>query len=231
MKIITIGDLHGKSAWKQIRHEDWDHVVFIGDYVDSDEIEDGSIIENLEQIISFKVSFPEKVILLWGNHDLAYFYGGHKKHMVSGFRQAMLPDLFNIFTKHRKFFQAAWQITDHLWTHAGVTREWHDLYFESMMGKNGENLATSINRLFDVYYEPLYHIGSVRGGLYNSGGIFWADKSETEKDPLPGYHQIVGHSKTGNGIVKKSYGIRNTSITYVDCLSNETTFLELEICL
>ncbi|MBN1338719.1 MAG: metallophosphoesterase [Bacteroidales bacterium] len=229
MRIITIGDLHGKTVWKNIRQEEWDYIVFAGDYVDADEITDKAVVENLAEIIRLKASYYEKVILLWGNHDLAYFFGGHKRHVASGFRQAMLPDLFNLYTKYRDYFQAAWQSGNYIWTHAGSTKEWYDLYIAPVKNRENENLSLLINRLFRDYYEPLFHIGVVRGGLYNTGGIFWADRRETEKDPLPGYHQVVGHSKTGNGILSKSFGNKDTSVTYVDCLNTETAFFELEI--
>jgi len=80
MKIITIGDLHGSPVWKNIRTENWDRMVFIGDYVDSSDYSAKEVKRNLEEIIVLKKSFPEKIILLWGNHDLAYFYGGHERH-------------------------------------------------------------------------------------------------------------------------------------------------------
>ena len=79
MKIITIGDLHGSPVWKNIRTENWDRMVFIGDYVDSSDYDAKEIKQNLLDIIELKKMYPEKVILLWGNHDLAYFYDGHER--------------------------------------------------------------------------------------------------------------------------------------------------------
>ncbi len=35
MKIITIGDIHGRDFWKKILEEPMDQLVFIGDYFDS----------------------------------------------------------------------------------------------------------------------------------------------------------------------------------------------------
>jgi len=79
MKITTISSLHGSQVWKSIIPEDWDRMVFIGDYVDSSDYDAKEIKQNLEEIINLKKRFPEKIILLWGNHDLAYFYGGHER--------------------------------------------------------------------------------------------------------------------------------------------------------
>ena len=35
MKIIAIGDLHGKDCWKEFLNQDFDEAIFLGDYFDS----------------------------------------------------------------------------------------------------------------------------------------------------------------------------------------------------
>ena len=51
MKIIAIGDIHGRSIWKNIvSANSYDKVVFLGDYFDSFDI------HTLDQIDNFKVS-------------------------------------------------------------------------------------------------------------------------------------------------------------------------------
>jgi hypothetical protein len=229
MKLITIGDLHGKPVWKKIKPEKYDHVIFIGDYVDSDVFDDNAVYANLKALIQWKEAFPEKIILLWGNHDLAYFYGGHERHYCSGFRPAMLSRLFSFYTHYRSCFQAAFQVQSYLWTHAGVVQRWYDHYIHTEILPSDENLAATLNRLFDQYYEPLYHVSAFRGGLHEDGGIFWAHYAETFENPLQGFHQIVGHSKTYDGIVTANHYGKETSLTYVDCLHERTEFFNLEI--
>ncbi|MCX6273369.1 MAG: metallophosphoesterase [Bacteroidetes bacterium] len=229
MNIITIGDLHGSDAWKEAALRNWDMLVFIGDYVDSYFLLDEPILRNLKEVVELKKLFPDQVILLWGNHDLAYFYGGHERHYSSGFWKVMLPEYYNIFTSNRKFFQAAFQRKNHLWTHAGVVGEWYDRYIRDKVETSDVDLADTLNRLFSEYYEPLYHAGPIRGGMYDHGGIFWAHASEVLQDPLPGYHQIIGHTKTNNGIIRHLTQRPDTKITRVDCLDTEVTFYELEL--
>ena len=65
--------------------------------------------------------------------------------------------------------------------------------------------------------------------MYEEGGIFWADKYEIEDDPLMGYHQIVGHNKTRNGVLVSNHFGADTSVTWVDCLDSCTEFFKLEI--
>jgi predicted MPP superfamily phosphohydrolase len=227
MKIITIGDLHGSRVWKQINPEDWDHLIFMGDYVDSGDYSAGEITQNLKEILDLKKSNFKKVILLWGNHDLAYFYGGHERHYCSGFRKAMLPDLFSLFTSNRILFRAAFQVNNYLWTHAGVVQRWYDNFISEEILPADENLAATLNRLFNAYYEPLFNTSAIRGGLYEDGGIFWAHSAETFKDPLKGFHQVVGHTKTREGIVVANHFDNDTSVTYVDCLQRNVEFYKL----
>jgi predicted MPP superfamily phosphohydrolase len=229
MKLITIGDLHGSPVWKQINLGDWNHLIFIGDYVDSDNYTEKEIIDNIHAVIELKKNYPEKVVLLWGNHDLAYLYGGQEKHYCSGFRKAMLPELFSIFTSNRKLFQASFQVSNYLWTHAGVVQLWFDTYIKDEVVKNDINLSATLNRLFESYYEPLFHVSMIRGGLYEDGGIFWAHSTETFEDPLIGFHQMVGHSNTHEGVVVADHYGNNTSVTYTDCLKNIMEFFNLEI--
>jgi hypothetical protein len=139
----------------------------------------------------------------------------------------MLPELFSIFTSNQKLFQSSFQISNYLWTHAGIVQYWFDTYIKDEVVKNEINLSATLNRLFESYYEPLFHVRMIRGGLYEDGGIFWADSIETFKDPLMGYNQIVGHSKTREGVVIADHYGNNTSVTYIDCLETETEFYKL----
>jgi len=229
MKIITIGDLHGSPVWKQIHTEEWDKMVFIGDYVDSFDFSDEEIMQNLMEILDLKQSFPEKVTLLWGNHDLAYYYGGHPRHYCSGFRMSMKLELYRVFTEKAHLFSAAFQVDKYLWTHAGVSENWHENNIRDEIHQEDINLAETLNRLFRKYYEPLFQVSWLRGGMHEYGGIFWAHSSETRENPLPGFHQVAGHTKTHSGVLVADHYGNNTSITYVDCLDSSDEFYKLDI--
>jgi len=229
MNIITIGDLHGSSAWKTVRTVSCDRIIFTGDYVDSFDYEDEEIMDNLLSVIGFKKGNPEKVILLWGNHDVAYLFRGKSPHVCSGFRYDMAPDLFNLFYKNRNLFQTAWQVENYLWSHAGIVQSWFSTCLKNQILTLDTNLSGTLNRLFDEYYLPLFHVGPVRGGRDKMSGPFWADMYETSSDPLTGYHQIVGHSRTGKGTVSIRCPDGKTSVTYTDCLDTEISFFELKL--
>ncbi|MEI6433563.1 MAG: hypothetical protein WCP32_01880 [Bacteroidota bacterium] len=133
---------------------------------------------------------------------------------------------FSIYTENQKLFHAAFGIGNYLWTHAEIVQKWYDDNIVEQIQPSNINIACTLNRVFNGYYMPLFNVGKLRGGLYEEGGIFWADKRETEYDPLIGYHQIVGHTKTRSGILVSNHYGHETSVTWVDCLDSEIEFLK-----
>ena len=75
MKILVLGDIHGRTVWKNIiEKENPDITIFLGDYVTShDNIPISEQITNLEEILKYKESNIDKVILLRGNHKINKF--------------------------------------------------------------------------------------------------------------------------------------------------------------
>ncbi|MFA5395492.1 MAG: metallophosphoesterase [Methanogenium sp.] len=236
MKILVIGDIHGRSNWKfkgDIIHlvkfpnlaTDYDKYIFLGDYTDSFTETNAVILHNLKEIIQLKKNYPDKVILLLGNHDLQYMFN-YKEHGCSGYRPEMYQELHQIFNENKDLFLPAYQIQNYLFTHAGVTTTWirKRLYEdESLLNLS---IYDIINKLFKDYDKRLFDVGRCRGGYYLSGGPFWADKYESSNAILPNYHQVVGHhpvNVAGETITLDD----NSSITYVD--DNKTGHIELEI--
>ena len=88
-KVGTISDLHGRGIWKKFVKDNpqIDIWVFIGDYTDSYDLTNEEIYLNLVEIIEFKKANPENVILLWGNHDIAYRF--LPQYRCEGFRADM----------------------------------------------------------------------------------------------------------------------------------------------
>jgi hypothetical protein len=56
------------------------------------------ILHNLKEILWFKKSLPDKVVLLLGNHDIQYFI---PNEVCSGYRGEMRPDLYDLFTQNK----------------------------------------------------------------------------------------------------------------------------------
>jgi predicted MPP superfamily phosphohydrolase len=173
MKHIIIGDPHGKDVWKQIDFEEYDKVVFLGDYVDSFTLPDLVIDQNLQDIIALKKDHPYKIILLLGNHDIQYLY--YPEFRCSGYRDSMKRPLQALFTYNRELFQVAYQCKNHLFTHAGITNAWYLGFIKVPRGyKQGEHetLADILNKTSESGdYRLLHKVGFARAAMEASLGL------------------------------------------------------------
>ncbi len=226
MKVLSIGDVHGRTYWKSIEPSKYDKIVFDGDYCDQyPPMTDDQILRNLKDIIEFKKTYPDKVVLLLGNHDIHYKFLNEGYDGWSGFRPSMAAMLNFLFKENEDLFQIAFQIDNYLWTHAGVTNGWYEYNKKEIIDVQERfdtvNLADTFNHMLKLKENRLLHqISIFRSGYYQYGGITWADRKETSNDYLLGYHQIVGHTPI-NMITK--FGDDKGSIRYID-VQNEAYF-------
>ena len=204
-KITVIGDIHGRDNWKKAIQNGSDLYIFIGDYVDSYDLENLIILHNLNEIINFKKDNPDKVVLLIGNHDGQYIY--FPDYRCSGFRPEMKDDIYKVFHDNENLFKAAHSELiggkDYLFSHAGVSNKWFKKY-KSLFSEIAAKLdlpEDDYAEIFNVMLEKqtwrdiLFEIGEIRGGMrYDNGGITWADKTETMAGIPSGMHQVVGHT-------------------------------------
>jgi predicted phosphodiesterase len=258
MRIVSIGDIHGSNRWKLLLFgtinptseviqrimQSFDLVIFVGDYADSYET-DEPIVENLKEIIDFKKKYEDKVILLWGNHDVFYYTMNYGRDNVTGSRDEMLHDLNQIFRQNYRCFQFAYQYKNYLWTHAGVHRGWWECYVMPKIKGNkesrfhqylsgGETISDILNLMWEFQDDVIFMCSSSRtkGGWGKKvGGPLWAGKEEISKKPIFGYHQIIGHSNLDKIKTVNSFGYHenDTSITYIDCLRSCDELYTLKI--
>lgn len=228
MKLIAIGDVHGRDAWKQVDTATADRVVFLGDYVDSRQgFTDEVIYQNLVEIIRLKRKMPRKIMLLLGNHDAQYLH--YPNYGCSGFRPDAQPALTALFVKHKDLFQMAYQQENHLFTHSGVSNGWYRerrKYLDQR--ETGASLADQLNAMHERESTAhfLFDVGPARGGEASYGGPVWADRLETTADYLPGYHQVVGHTAVPDII---TVGDEHGSITYCDVTQTKAAFYEVTL--
>lgn len=227
MKLIAIGDLHGKDCWKQIGFNQYDKVVFMGDYTDSFTATNDEVFINLSALIQLKKSEPAKFVLLLGNHDIQYMY--FPDFPCTGFRPHAQVGLTDLFRRNTDCFDVAYQYRKYLFTHAGVSKSWHHKY-EAMMRSyisNHLSMGKALNALYhSKNYAVLFDAGKIRGGPFEHSGIVWADAKETQKDHLDGIHQVAGHTPVKEII---TVGNKKSSITYIDVLDFKTAFYELTL--
>jgi predicted phosphodiesterase len=195
MKIIAVGDIHGRTIWKDIvvKESDADKIIFVGDYFDSYDYTTDEQIENFTNILNFKKENVDKVILLIGNHDFHYLKGAQEKY--SGFQNFKYLDINEVLEPavSTGLLQICHIHDNFVFTHAGLTKTW--------CGDNGidlSDLENSVNRRL------MSNIESFRfnyGDNYDGSGDdvtqppIWVRIPSLLKDMLEGYRFVVGHSR------------------------------------
>ena len=212
---IAIGDVHGLDLWRDVleAHPE-SRIVFLGDYLDPFfYMSKVRLLGNLREIIDFKRSRPEDTVLLLGNHDLHYFC--EEASPASRFDAGIAGEASSLFLDNLDLFQYAFQDGEYLFTHAGVSQLWFDYDF---CGDASRSVAEQLNNPAADQVPALLRVGSARGGrACDTGGIFWADKSELE-EPLYGFTQIVGHNRVAE--VTEHTGPGGGKVVFCDCLRN-----------
>ena len=200
-RLIIIPDVHGRGFWRDaVTLFPNAEFVFLGDYLDPYEeegISNEKAYSGLLEILELKRIRPDRVTLLWGNHDLHYLYPemmGSRYDVENAERNA------RTFWDHRELFKMAYAITagnnNYLLTHAGIGRKWITGTFPELT--ESDIGATLINEL--VGYPPFMHaledVSCIRGGDKQYGSMVWADLREhiPEENQLP-VIQIFGHTR------------------------------------
>jgi hypothetical protein len=193
--IVVIGDIHGRSLWKIIvQQHPADEIVFVGDYFDSKEdFTAHKQILNFIEIVAFKKANPERVTLLFGNHDFHYLpaagerYSGHQYFFAADIYEALKPAL------DEKLLNICVQKGKYLVSHAGLTQTWCS---QNNIPLN--NPVEAVNQLF--YHNP-------KAFRFSSGeldeptgdepeqGPLWVRPDSLSKDYLRGFVHVVGHTQ------------------------------------
>lgn len=217
IEYIIIPDVHGRSFWREAvkKYIDTDIIfIFLGDYLDPYEYEDiDDEYKELLDIIEYKKQYPERFILLFGNHDLHYLTRAGRgsrwdwnnaKRNEKTFLDNI--DLFQITytaeVNNKKF----------LFSHAGILKDW--IYSNNKWLKievpddnadyriNNLSELPDFNKMFksDVDRINLFNSNGVsfaRGGDSQWGSIFWADVHEhlDKNERIPGVIQVFGHTQ------------------------------------
>lgn len=195
MKTIAIGDIHGKTIWKEIvaKNLDADRIVFIGDYFDNYENSDTQQqIDNFKEIVELKKSMLEKVVLLVGNHD--YHYLPDVQEQYSGYQTYGAYAIQTVLESALPYLQMVYRKDSILFSHAGVTKTWCEKH---KIKTQDVDIDTQINNLFDFSDKTAFKF--VHGGSVYGDNIFqsciWVRPSSLVKDRVENYIQVVGHTQ------------------------------------
>jgi predicted phosphodiesterase len=222
MKIVAVGDTHGRNLWKTIStiESDADKFIFIGDYFDSrEEISASEQIDNFKEILTFKKQNPDKVVLLIGNHDFHYLkgcgetYSGYQQYAAMDINEVLQPALTS------GHMQICYIHDEFIFTHAGLTNTWCenneiDLY----------NIEESVNVRFMKNMESFkfeYGENLDRSGDDVTQSPIWVRIPSLFRDMVKGFTYVVGHTT-----VKEMHMASN--IVAIDCLSTSNEYLVIQ---
>lgn len=220
MKVLVVGDVHGRTIWKKfVEHEEYDKVVFLGDYFDSYTINGDDIIENFKEIVQYKENNMEKVVLCFGNHDLHYLpgilrYSGYKS------THALLNEYYINDALRKELFNAAEEIfvgdKSYIFSHAGISAivfleslgfEWSEAVsndeakiitetMDDLGDKIGRKIVDFLNKQLYTnhrYFELTpYH----NEGDHESNKPMWIRPTALIKNAPNMVNQIFGHTQS-----------------------------------
>lgn len=194
MRTLVLGDIHGHSDWKSIvNNEEYDNVVFLGDYLDAFNVTPEDIADNLLDIIKFKEKMGDKCRLCYGNHDHSYWnseycsgYNWHGRHLY----MPLLEDMFRENMLDLIYIQ-----DDIIFSHAGVSDYW--LKKATMLDDVREVNFDSVT-LDSLNWNML--TGYDGYGNTISQSPIWIRPQSLLKSKVDGYRQIVGHTNMGTPV-------------------------------
>ena len=251
--IIVIPDLHGRTFWKEAvaKYPDAD-TIFLGDYLDpydNEGISHKQARENFTEILDYARNHSN-VTLLFGNHDLVYWFPynwGRKDvswedKLLEQFRENI--DLFHMFAL-REIDGKRW-----LFSHAPLFEEWiaynkmpHDLQeIEERIWK----MLEDYNRMeegtgsweeraapHDRVWNTLGRASKLRGGIDKCGSPVWADvreiKNECKLYDGADYY-VFGHTQRNEPIITDTFACLDTHQAYkitpegkIEAITEKTT--------
>ena len=249
---LIIPDVHGRTFWKEAidkfpKNEYKDLViVFLGDYLDPygfEGITKENAIDNFKEIIKVAKS-DKRIHLLFGNHDMHYWYNAPYKCRVDSNNYEKIQDMF---LKNITMFDVAYEETinneKYLYTHAGVSKPWlnhlkfiGDISLKTNIGKLEDSQipfcemlkemtpdAEKLNKLKLNFQGQanLWMCSYVRGGDSNCGSCIWEDLSEWayEGMEIEGIWQIFGHSRWSKSDPDRAYINYDRKFACVDTAS------------
>ena len=271
--IPTFGGINSFYKWQSNPKNDnsyplhnFDKIIFVADYCDSfredhwikcglskeeakrRDRSNVEILHNLKNIIEFKRAYPDKVVLLIGNHDVQYITAiGVKHSKCAGLRAEAHHDLHSLFLKNIDLFQVAYQYKDWLWTHAGLTKAFLVNCLETMKHENYRfysstkdmSIVELLNFMLEANNIDLYNCGYSSQGSSPFPSPIWARIEDLDNDPIH-LNQVVGHTHTNDIITyesptrfeyseeKREWVLTGPPVNhiYIDCLSEKKWLIQ-----
>ncbi|MCL2440525.1 MAG: metallophosphoesterase [Treponema sp.] len=226
MKIAVVSDIHQSAHWRKlINHAaDFDKIIFLGDEFDCWTNKWPLQMDNAENIITFKKSYPGKIDLCWSNHAISYFLD----ERCSGYQSNHAAGIEEFYKKNKEFYNVIYIYDKWIFSHGGVSAKW--------MKSCGINELNEINQLFKDKPNFFKWVGPDGYGNNPKEGPLWIRTEALINNYVQGYNQIAGHTENLQPrIVKKYKQIfvfcdtpGHNYLTVIDTKTNDVEFVNLK---
>jgi hypothetical protein len=213
---LAIGDIHGRIYWKNHLDEDFTEFYITGDYFDSFDVPFLRQLKNFRELCETARADP-RIKLCLGNHD--YQYIGQIRHQeYSGYQRKNELHIYEILERNMDLLKIVYVTPDnYLISHAGVSK--------TFMRKIGVTSVEEINEAFTKDRNILTFDGCDIYGDDVTQSPIWIRPRSLERDPVDGYHQIVGHTQRETirqSTIKQQQ--RSINIIYIDTGDMEAVY-------
>ena len=213
-KILVIGDIHGRSIYRDIiEKESPDQVIFLGDFASSHHnISPEKQIEEFDWVINYKQQHPNTIILR-GNHDteaMGYYWA---ECYPKAYGYDMWAERKQIWLDNTQWVYIDEDLKT-IFSHAGVSQIWMDnsrikSVYEINNLEPSELFGFTPDSLFDCYGDSVTQPPT------------WIRPRALCKCNISGYDQVVGHTPVTHGIVNIRKATKeNRNIWLCDALEN-----------
>lgn len=233
MKWNFIGDIHGRTCWKELVQDDCTN-VFLGDYFSPYEvIPFEEQMNNFMDIVVYKGNHPDTIMLV-GNHDEDHW------HWLRGLSNCSRHDFVHeeeikaIFEENSDYLQLAYAPNDKvIATHAGITSTWLKEKFGFVPDAEPIEMAEMINEYWQASPQNFSFSNCFTNdwecyGDEVSHSPLWVRVPSLLKDSVykgRDIIQIVGHSQCKQIITPNDCDQTSSKVYIIDVLGTEPASL------
>lgn len=227
MKTLVLGDIHGRTCWKDIIDKETpDRVIFLGDYVSTHErnISDKQQCDNLDEILFYKETNPDSVILLRGNHDLQHL--GYYWAECSGYFREVGRYMQSI--KDRFLENTQWVFVDGniIFSHAGITNTWFNHSECAFVKDLNVRLPDEFFGFTPDHWGDNYGDSKTQPCTWVRPGSLMADAYNQDEHGISEWTQVVGHTTMKMLVNLKDYDPTSPNIWVCDTLPKQYLVIE-----
>ena len=209
MKYCIIGDLEGRTIWKDIiSKENPDITIFLGDYVASREVSPQQEVDTLKELLTYKEENPDKVILLRGNHCMeacGYYWAKCYPQACDESKKYLKDNIDRFLTNTQWIYQIP--NTNIICSHAGIAKYFFkkcEGWLITIKGSQYDDNSIDPEIVLDLINSiPPCELFGFDGHAFDMYGdsstqpCTWIRPTILIKEGIPGYIQVVGHTRIG----------------------------------